>query len=384
MALWPLIELLGYLKDGVTRALTVKGEVKLSGNNVAIAKDGNNVLRTDNPDNIYVYNYEHIKEIKKVIDTTTELSLYKVAVIGDSITEGGDSSDWQLTSYFGRLKDTLQSKYGDAGSGLLSFWKKTTGNVRYWSFVGVPTLDHDLGVALHPTESIEGSFNGTGCNLLYTLGSGGGIMTVTIDGVNPIEINTSDTTQHPGQHIIDGLSSGSHTILIEDTDPSNNVYVFGLIPIDGTTGIRLDNMGCHGGKISKHSYPDFSSLEFYNSPDLTIIASVSNDYFQQDNLYDYKANMSSVVDKALESGKVILLNNGLKGDYKQVNQKWYSNVLYEVANEKDVTVIDVNRKWGSYDDALSSGYFNSGNVTHPNDEGHNDMANLILDYILTQ
>ena len=39
MALWPLTELIGYLKDGVTRALTIKGEVTQVGSIVKVLKD---------------------------------------------------------------------------------------------------------------------------------------------------------------------------------------------------------------------------------------------------------------------------------------------------------------------------------------------------------
>lgn len=332
----------------------------------------------------YSYNIDKLDGFKSKIATLSPSQIVPIAIAADSIGEGANSTAYLTNGFISILRDVLQSKYGSAGSGLLSVWRRLDNTPNYlWAKTGTWT-DKAHAQAGATGATAQTSFIGTGVILVFTKGSVTGEFTVQIDGGTVQTFDSYSTTSQVATLTIDGLSSGSHTILLTATEAGKSLWLTGIIPINGSTGVRVDNFGWYGRIASSDAF----LMQAYNNatPLLTIIALVANDYGNgtPTPLKNYKASISGIIDNAKANGSdVLIFVNGLRGDVtKQVDEQWYAKVLYELSDEKGVALIDANKKWGTPADAATNGYLDSAVVIHPNDVGHRDMANLILQYLL--
>ncbi|TCP32193.1 hypothetical protein EV207_101171 [Scopulibacillus darangshiensis] len=212
---------------------------------------------------------------------------------------------------------------------MTSWRRKDSVPTKVWTETGT-WQDSNYGRQGGSGATISLTFIGTGVKVLYQKGGLAGKFSASIDGGTATEYD-SNGASGTGSFTITGLTNGSHTLLLT-VGTTGNLYLFGAIPISGNTGVRLDN----GSWFSKMAYDIAYTVdnEFKENPKLSIIALVANDYDRQTSLSSYKSYIGQLIDKGLLSGKVILLNNGIRGVQKQLDQKWYSNSLYELAIEK--------------------------------------------------
>jgi hypothetical protein len=123
------------------------------------------------------------------------------------------------------------------------------------------------------------------------------------------------------------------------------------------------------------------------NPKLTIIAFGANDYQQQSSVATYKASVKDAVNKALARGsKVLLVNNGLwfsevPTDSLGIKHLEYEDALYEIADECNVSLCDINARWRALGRKTFMSYLQDGTV-HPNDDGHKDIKKAILSCLL--
>lgn len=345
-----------------------------------MAKDVQPVI-VSGPD--YGYNIGHLNNFKTSLKTIK--GIIPISVVGDSISEGANGTDFLVDGFIGIIKDVLQSKYGNAGPGLVSAWKRQTTTPTYvWAKTGT-WADNDFSQEGSPAATATLTFSGVGVEIVYLKGSAAGLFTTNVDGAGAVSHNAYNATTFVDKIVINGLTDGSHTLVLAVTDATKKLFLVGAVPVTSVNrGVRIDNFAWYGRKSDRLLAVNlFRQATITYSPKLYIIALTANDYEFQTGLATYKSRFNTSIAVAKEVGSAVLLvANGLRQIAKQVDQKWYTKALYEIAKENNVALIDINTKWGTYDQALANNFFETAEPTHPNNAGHRDMANTILDYIL--
>lgn len=184
-----------------------------------------------------------------------------ISIPGDSLSAGYYASNLRTTSWPGRLATSLQTLYGDGGSGVHNPLLNTA--IQGHSYYdGVPgsyvTLAGSWGRAdgIQPGPSgygILGTFDGSSATVttarvrgttvrIYTNRSAGSAsFTYTIDGGSP-----ATGTTGPGIAVtsVTGLTAGNHTVVVSAANGAG----FGLLGVRGenTTGVRVDNSSIPG------------------------------------------------------------------------------------------------------------------------------------------
>lgn len=325
----------------------------------------------------FSYNIKRLEPFKAKLRKESPTDVVSIALLGDSITEGGNATDFMINSFSSILRDVLQSKYGSAGSGFLSAWRKKTTTTSLWTQTG--TWAVSTASAQGPVgASATITFTGTDVDFVYFRNPGTGTITVEVDGGGPTTINTNNPATVIAVHSITGLAPGSHTLVVTNTDASRVCLICGIRPKNGNTGVRLDNYGVWGTKTDRLGQAQYKSLAFSDVADLYVLSYTANDFLQQTSLATYKSFLDAMVKEILAKGSSILLvANGLATDAKTVEQLWFTKSLYQLADEFGLPLIDINTKWGDANNAKTNDLLISDNV-HPTDKGHKDIANQIL------
>lgn len=325
-------------------------------------------------------------------------------IIGDSITEGanagagaaqGAASLWPDNGYVGRIRTAFKNKYGDTGTGFIPVFYPT--GAPLWTFSGSWSLQTGFGVAsnvmvtstINDTATIN--FTGTGFGVVYVKGGACGSFTITIDGGSPVTVNANNAgTVNAATYQVTGLSAGSHTAVIKNIGggSSNKVFLIGGYPINGTSGVVVNNCGKYGSVVHQHSGVPMlaAEIDIWN-PALTIIALTANDYNGQTPLSSYASDLQAIISHALSmNSDVLLVSTGLRGDTPNptIPQSAYVQVMQNLAISNGVAYLDLFNRWsGDYNTANSVyGFIATGQGVHPNDYGHADIATAILSVIL--
>lgn len=367
----------GYRERAINKDGTYSQLVKLAGSNV----EENGLLKTTNVED-YTYNIKHLDGFKAKLKTDSPTKIVPITIEGDSISEGAMTADFTINGYAAIIRDTLQSKYGNAGLGMLTAWRRKTGTPTYvWAMTGTWT---GIVWAMMLPQAAAGdiTFNGTGFKLFYGAGSSGGLFDVQVDAGSAVSVDGYTTTGTAIKvYTVTGLTNGSHTVKVTAQQAGKTLYLIGIIPISGATGVRVDNFGYWGKQTDTLADTFYKAVAVKENPALTIIAMTANDYEAQIPLTTYKSRLDGAIKNALSAGSsVLLLGNGIRTESRQVEQRWYTQVLYELADENNVALIDINKKWKTGSNAKDTLLYIADTV-HPNEAGHKDIANEILKYI---
>ena len=189
--------------------------------------------------------------------TNTGSTLASISFIGDSITQGYDSSNFTTKSYVSLVRTTLQSTYGNGGSGYQSSrWSEYDG-----SYTSTQTKVASTGTwsvsnpGSGPANYSRFSNNngatmtfsyvqGTKITVYYALATNGGTFTVSIDGGTAVSTNSNSGSAGIGTYTVSGLSNTTHSVVITCTSASTLVYtlIFGVRGYH-TSGVTCDNFG---------------------------------------------------------------------------------------------------------------------------------------------
>lgn len=147
-----------------------------------------------------------------------------VVWVGDSLSEGYESSNLLTKGYVQQIFAALQAKYGDGGSGFHSVIDTPSFTISpglatiftitgTWTFGSYGMNDATLiGGAMGSTLT-DAFVRGTTIDIFYQNVSGTGGFTVTVDGVLRATV-PPPTIFAPGTLTISGLSAGNHTVVI--------------------------------------------------------------------------------------------------------------------------------------------------------------------------
>jgi lysophospholipase L1-like esterase len=197
--------------------------------------------------------------------SNTATSNATIAILGDSITYGFDASDLTTrtsgNSYSGVLRNSLQSLYGDGGSGYISvnmglgfgtIGSYTSANTGV-STTGTWTTQSGDGPAsaniytntLNSTATFA-YVRGSTIVVYFSYAPNVGTFTVTIDGTNMGTVTATSGSFSIGTSSYT-VSAGTHTVLITSTSSGASGYV-SLFGVRGTnpTGVIVDNYGYSG------------------------------------------------------------------------------------------------------------------------------------------
>lgn len=201
---------------------------------------------------------------------TANSQLVKVAVVGDSLSQGYYTSAPLTKSWPALLAARLQALYGDGGSGFVGASLTTyfansksiaaptqtaySGNNTYWATSGTWSLytGGNYGPGAHEIQSTQVGATVTITGLrgttikLYTLSNGGSnaAWKYSVDGAT--QVNVSDAAASVQVTTITGLSSGTHSVVITQAGTgSNTLLVIGAAAYNAT-GVVIDNYSVYG------------------------------------------------------------------------------------------------------------------------------------------
>ena len=215
---------------------------------------------------------------------------------------------------------------------------------------------------------------------IYVVQAGGSApFTVAIDGGSDVVVGNSTSAGNTVKYNVATGSVGSHTIVIK-APASGTLYLVGLSANIGSSGCQVHNCGLTSTLISDFAYGHNSDYVTALAPNLTIIALDTNDHNNQSDLTSYRSYFTTVIQKALVSGSVLLLGGCNDNISKPIPQKAYHAVLMSLARQYNCAFISIYDRWKDWATANSMGLMYD--TQHPNVKGHADYAVGILRHII--
>lgn len=328
----------------------------------------------------------------------------RLLMVGDSNTQGAGINNW-ARSYPMRLRKLIAAKYPDAGSGIIHLLP-----AEQFQTNGSNAVDNRINFIGTWSSDSRGAFgagarraNGAGNTMVYTdtmtsfvlyyiTGTDGGTFSVSVDGGTAVTVN-SNGSDGLAQYAVTGLALGTHVVTV--TAPTaDNAILHGIegrndrIPTNNK-GIRVTKAGLTGATVQtllqSGSTTGSSSLAtIFDTcrPDLTILGMEENDYLNSHiPVATYKSRMSTVIDYAKTYGSVLLVACIPPQDTASTpSLSAYTQILYELADEKDCALIDMQARWGTYAISQPLGMYRD--AFHGSERGYWDMAKIAFDAII--
>lgn len=335
--------------------------------------------------NYYARNIELLEDFKETLKSESANNVISIGFLGDSITEGGVSSNHLVNGYASLIRTVLQSKFGNAGEGFISAWRRKNSVPEYAITRGGQWHSNawDAAVQIKPGGTATYSFDGDAVDVLFWRGGATGTFTITVDDGDPITVQSNQPALMVDQYTVSGLANGEHTVVVTNTDESRDTFFAGFLIRKGSVGVRINNYGFWGAKADRGVNANFRRLYLRNPSDLYVIAYGANDFAGQEALSVYKSRIKTIVESIRGIGsQALIFANGLRNLDLTIDQEYYFQTLYELSDEMQIPLIDANAKWGTFDEAMNKGYFPEGETVHPSDKGHKDLASVFLTYLL--
>ncbi|MCZ1070822.1 SGNH/GDSL hydrolase family protein [Rhodococcus sp. A5(2022)] len=357
-----------------------------------------------------------------------------VSTMIDSITYGATSATSNpkhIYTYPARLRDILQGRLGDGGTGIATPWD-------IHELVGTPAADNRFTYAGAWTNRTFGVYAkgaretpvGAGnyveftarCDefVIYHMTSSGGYPRVTVDGGAEANIAAAGTatgqatyqpeTGHWGHgtltqilvtHVPAG-ELGQHTLRIMPPSASGKLVLLGVEGRIAGKGVRVSNLGLNGRASAQLAMDDTTNhyfgmsiaLDSYRA-DLAVMLLGMNDYQGHVPVATFKANVAAAIDRQRSTGAQHAAGDVLLVTCPQPNYaapipadgvldpplSAYYTALYELANEKDVPLLDMAWRWTDYTVSSGLGFF--GDALHPNNLGSSDIAQALGNVLLS-
>lgn len=347
--------------------------------------------------------------------------LAKIAVMGDSVSRGYYASDLTLKGYIGLLRTSLQTTFGDGGSGFRSVGDSTIhANVaaytsQYVTLTGTwgnSTVGDGPGMS-GIQSSTDGStatavVRGTKVGIWFLAQTGAGTFTVSIDGGSAVTVNTNTLAAGADKYEVTGLSAGNHTVVVTKTG-TTRADLHGFYG-ENSTGVLINNFSKHGQTSgAATATAGFSNPGYYGGgpgypADLAIWAMGVNDANAGATTPDtYLANFRKYVDQVREGGTtggtaytgtgavdlLVVLPHFGKFDASQRGDA-YAARLRAACEHYGAAFVDMNpifrnswayfnslNGWGVVNGSTTAGASGIDSV-HPSDAGHLLYKNVLL------
>lgn len=322
---------------------------------------------------------------------------------GDSLTYGSD--DLPANPYRdtpAQLRKLLAARYGNAGTGVVYLIDHDSGSkpdpriTQTGTWVRAVTMGPytygtmrnataNSGTLVFAPEVPVDSFD---IHLIALPGPAGGDFTVQVDGGAATTLSSANATPINRILTVSAGALGMHTLTI-NVPVGIDFYIYGFEGKAGTnTGVRLTRNAKGGAEAStlagtSTAYNSTRVVSFEMAvPHLSIFEFGMNEYIQQRNPETvYKPNMQLLIDKARAVGSDILLVATVPrgGAALTIPQSEYTRVLYDLADENNLPLLDFQHRWDSYAVSNPLGYYND--ITHPKAAGYYDRARALMEVI---
>jgi len=334
---------------------------------------------------------------------TAKSANVQIATIGDSTMAGvttGAGTTQAVNSWPAKLATLLQAaginsgqnnRYGVA-SGTFSFLTGFDSRVSAtggWS-QGATLAVGGNAFACSATGALSFTPQGNVTKFIirWRDGAAGRNFNYQVDGGATTAVNSSGTTQIVSTGPISAGTSGSHTLTINWV--LGAVTILGIDAYDDTSGrieATIENWGISGANSANlidntdtiaGRFAEYTTF----APKLSLIeGGVINDWQQSVSVATFQANLTTLVQKLLTVGDVIVCTPPFDPSALGLaaNQQAYVDAMYAVATANNCGVFDIRKKWGSYANAVSNGWQAAGGTDpHPTQAGYLDYATAIL------
>lgn len=353
-------------------------------------------------------------------------ALATVAAVGSSSTQGLYSSNLLTAPFVSRIATSLQSAYGDGGSGFFSTarsltymgasttanaWNAISGN--FCTVTGSWSIGNPYGPGANYVstqtvgDTITFIIRGTKARIYTLSGAGRSNWSYTVDGGSSVPVSDSGTGGSTVQTTsISGLSSGSHTIVMTKAGSAGTSFAVCGVTGENTTGVVVNNYGISGAGSSYFTdfTDNYGAGRWSGGPDypadLVIYALGANDANAGLSGDTWAANLrqflqgvkdgTSVGSVAATGTTDVLIVLQHIGQYDTTNLKWqdYAARARGIAEAYGAALMDMwplgRNSWnywnslGYWGNSAASGGVAGTDVIHMSDAGHTAVANAIL------
>jgi hypothetical protein len=326
----------------------------------------------------------------------------RVLFLGDSRTEGEGATvvarRWQ-----DRVAAILRDRFRVTG-GNPAYAPRNYLPVKYisptmlastqWTAPSGGTAPNNFGlgtrvVTLGVGNSTTLTFTGTSAKLAYVRNAAAASFTYAVDGGSAVSVNAGGGLLDGQTVAINGLSAGSHTIVV--TGETGTTYFAGAYVYNGeeTKGIQFFDAGHHG--VTSSSILGSGVSHFTNGikptdPHLVVVGIGTNDYGNQVNPATYKTNMQTVL-AAVRSActlppTVVIVADSARAGVASPTYQWpeYVAKLRELVAEAPTTttLMDLSLRMPPLTDNSLNLYADS---LHENDRGHALRADVVAGFL---
>jgi lysophospholipase L1-like esterase len=316
--------------------------------------------------------------------------------IGDSVTESTGASATTLR-YANRLIAALQAAYNPAGvaggAGFVNpFHNSATPSG--WSFSGGGSGANSVGFLGYRTRSWAVDevgtfvFNGTSFSVHFTKGTAfatAGQFTVSIDGGAPVTVTPTGNPQNlQGVYASPTLSAGNHSVVFTPTS-GNSLHIHGVHVFNGDEGKGVHGWesGHFGTIASGYQVSQLADYCALYDPALVTIFLGLNDETSSTTQAAYSTAIQSIITavRGFCAGTPSFLliapfmRQGLTGAQQALVPQYASALAALDAGDANIDVYDLSAAF----DASNAAYM--ADTVHPNDAGHQRIADLIATQI---
>lgn len=211
----------------------------------------------------------------------------------------------------------------------------------------------------------------------------------SIDGGSAIALTATNASPSIKKVTVDAGTAGIHSQSLSWV--SGTVFVIGASGYDDTAGrreISFYNWGISGAPSSRfllNASNGIGNLAFteFVAPDAIILDDLPiNDWRQNVTLATSRANVTALVQHAKSTGATVILTTPLwdaNTGALSPQQNTYAQMVYDVAIEQDVLLIDIRAAWVSYAFSNADGRYSDS--VHPTQRGYYIKALAIAEAI---
>jgi hypothetical protein len=311
-------------------------------------------------------------------------------MIGDSIGVGwnaaGVSGNGTSPNAWASLLETyLQGKYGSS-SRLVLANDASFVETGVWSAAAAQSSTFTNSWCLYNTGRSSSATDATKtitatCTRfdLYYYDHNTGAFKVSIDGGAETTIPTAHTLKVISK-TFDGLAMGEHTLTIRV--PAGKYAWISAVDCIAGTGVSLFNQSMGSTLIAQHQATgqplDRLDAIPLDVKILFIVSLTTNDYgIGQTAIGAYLASTIALLNILKARGDVLLVAENWQNQQLTIPQASYDAVYAGLALE-NVGCIQIAKKWGNAQAAISSGYVTEASGVHPNTTGHIDYKDVIV------
>jgi len=306
----------------------------------------------------------------------------------DSMT-AGQTSDPATLSWPVLLRKALASSGIPVTSAGVVFTTTATPRDSRWALTGFTDFGNAFNFVQATSIGAKATYtpvtgDPTGALLDIWILGGGGEVSIKIDGGTAVLWTPpASGSLTPQVRTFSGLANTTHTVEITTTTASATSIVG--VRVYGVPGLEVTNAARSGSKTGDWTAAAAYSLgpvvrTVNGTADGVFIGLLHNDFATGVSVATYKTNLSTIVDTYKTAGSDVFLTVTPRPNTSiipTVTWEQYAQAVYEVADSKDVPVIDVAHRFGSYASASAQGLMN-GDGVHENPAGNAVWEALIF------